>query len=187
MTRKEDRLARRRLLRGFLPHAVDAATDGAELPEELRPPGALAERAFLAACTRCDKCIEACPHGSIFKFTDTAGADLAGTPLMIPDERACHMCEGFPCAAACQDGALVPPATKVVLMGRVAINEQNCIAYTGPECGACVDVCPDALSAIELKNWKPELVAERCVGCGICIESCPTDPAAIFFEPVHDR
>ena len=38
----------------------------------LRPPGAISEQAFLQACTRCDKCIIACPKDAILKVPLTA-------------------------------------------------------------------------------------------------------------------
>ena len=48
-------LNRRNLLRG-------AASRGA-VP--LRPPGALGEADFLAACTRCGQCVAACPFDTL--------------------------------------------------------------------------------------------------------------------------
>ena len=37
----------------------------------LRPPGALPEKDFLAACTRCGQCVQACPYRYVaFSFAD---------------------------------------------------------------------------------------------------------------------
>ena len=37
----------------------------------LRPPGALPEKDFLAACTRCGQCVQACPYDIVaFSFAD---------------------------------------------------------------------------------------------------------------------
>ena len=35
----------------------------------LRPPWALDERDFLAACTRCDACVRACPTGAAIRVS----------------------------------------------------------------------------------------------------------------------
>ena len=48
----------------------------------LRPPFAVDELDFLLACTRCDKCIEACPHHVLFKLPARLGLRVAGTPAM---------------------------------------------------------------------------------------------------------
>ena len=32
----------------------------------LRPPGALPEKDFLAACTRCGQCVQACPYDMLY-------------------------------------------------------------------------------------------------------------------------
>lgn len=184
-----ENVGRRRWLSGILPTAADAVVSTVEarlesFPPQRRPPGAVSEGRFLRLCTRCDECVEACPHGAVLKFTDAAPPPLAGTPVLRPDRRACHMCEGYPCAAACPEGALAPPEVTPWPLGRVAIARDRCIAYMGPECGACVGVCPEGLAAIRLVAWRPVVDADRCVGCGLCIEACPTRPAAIELEPL---
>ena len=78
------------------------------LPIRRRPPGALPEETFLARCTACGDCIKACPHNAIHVLAEWVKPGT-GTPVMVPDSRACHMCEGFPCAAACGEGALAQP------------------------------------------------------------------------------
>jgi len=183
-----ERVGRRAWLRGLIPRAADVvAAEVAErvhrrLPPQRRPPGAGNEAIFLTLCTRCDKCVEACDYGAIFKFSDEAGPTLAGTPVMQPDERACHMCEGFPCVTACADEALTAPAAATWNLGKVTIDSARCIAFLGPECGACVGRCPSEHQAISLKNWKPLLDKTACYGCGVCIEACPMMPAAITLD-----
>ena len=49
---------------GFVADKVEDALVGSG-PALLRPPGALDEFAFLTACTRCDKCLPACPVDAI--------------------------------------------------------------------------------------------------------------------------
>ena len=66
----------------------------------LRPPGAIAEEAFLQACTRCTACAEACPHGAIFRApARLRGAE--GTPVLDPFRSPCRMCPDLPCVRAC--------------------------------------------------------------------------------------
>jgi ferredoxin len=177
-------LERRKLLRN-LARGISRAADRAHAelyPPQRRPPGALREAEFLSACTRCGKCSQACPEKAIFVFTESAER-LAATPVMLPDERACALCDGWPCASACEDGALRVPADDAPHdaygLGVVRIASERCLAYLGPECGACVGLCPRQLQGMRLRAWKPEVVPEQCVGCGVCIEACPTDPPAI--------
>src|SRR5207244_8071835 len=57
-----------------------------------RPPGALTEIGFLAACTRCGACIDVCPAHAI--RSAPAGAGLAaGTPILEPSIQACIVCQ----------------------------------------------------------------------------------------------
>ena len=42
----------------------------------LRPPYALAELEFLLTCTRCDACVEACPHDVVFKLPARLGLEV---------------------------------------------------------------------------------------------------------------
>ena len=175
---------RRRWLLSLIPRVAGGVADAIEsrieavVDPQRRPPGAVPEALFLATCTRCDDCIAACPHGAIWMFPEDAGA-LAKTPVMVPDLVACHMCDGWPCAAACETGALNVPATTTVKLADVRLRTDRCIAYMGPECGACQRWCPGEIDAVKMFAWKPVIDTDECIGCGLCIGACPTDPKAI--------
>lgn len=150
----------------------------------------------MSRCTRCGECVTACPHRAIFLFNDDQG-ELSRTPVMMPDERPCHLCAELFCVASCASLALVPPtgpledggdsaAAGRLSLGTVVINESDCLAFKGPECGACVGLCPREASAISAVRWRPQLDASACLGCGLCIEACPTEPKAIVLRPVVD-
>lgn len=183
-------VTRRALFRRFVPEAVehvgrdlrDAA--GVEPPLRRRPPGAVDERTFLERCTRCGDCIDACPHAAVFKLADSVPFG-GGTPVMAPDRRPCHLCDGFPCAAACEQGALVPPDGTLWKLGSVRIDESRCLPFMGPECGACAGLCPPDAPALTLRLGRPSVEEETCVGCGRCIEACPTSPPAIEIAPLE--
>ena len=98
---------------------------------------------------------------------------------MAPDKRACHLCEGFPCVAACETGALEMPPTPLWKLGTVRLVRERCLPFMGPECGACAGLCPPAAPALRLALTRPQIDQDTCVGCGRCIEACPTLPKAI--------
>ena len=74
----------------------------------LRPPGAITEQKFLNACTRCEKCIQACPKDAIIKAPKKMGFFIMGTPYIDPLKNPCVMCDDLPCISACPDAALLP-------------------------------------------------------------------------------
>ena len=135
------------------------------------------EALFQALCTRCGACAEACPYGAVFIFVD--GID-AGTPVMRPDERACHMCDGFPRASARAEGALVAPdSPDLCSLGSARILETDCLTFAGPECDPGADLCPPSVEALSMSRQRPVIDQERCIGCGLCIEACPRSAPAI--------
>ena len=71
----------------------------------LRPPGAVAEKDFLALCIKCGQCLQVCPYHSI-KLADVAKGHGVGTPYIDATERGCYACDAVPCVLACPSGAL---------------------------------------------------------------------------------
>ena len=74
-------------------------------PAFTRPPGALPEAEFLAACSRCGDCVRACEPLALRKAGPEMGR-LYETSIIVPSENPCTLCEGLPCVAACGTGAL---------------------------------------------------------------------------------
>lgn len=150
----------------------------------IRPPFALDELEFLLACTRCDKCIEACPHDVIFKLPSRLGAQVTGTPAMDLLNKACHLCEDWPCVESCEPKALMYPEEEdaelesLPYLAHVEINTQTCLPYLGPECGACESACP-VPGALKWDMTKPYIDPELCAGCGLCSEACIVEPKAV--------
>ncbi len=188
MTR-EAALKRRDLFKLGAKKAVEITSRAAarkvsrEAENWIRPPFAADELDFLLACTRCDKCIEACPHDVLFKLPARWGIKAAGTPAMDLRVRGCHMCEDWPCVTACEPEALKFPkadkeAPPTPRLAHVRINPKACLPYLGPECGACRDSCP-VPGALEWQGTKPVINPETCTGCALCREACIVEPSAV--------
>jgi ferredoxin-type protein NapG len=153
----------------------------------LRPPFALEELEFLLICTRCDKCIEACTYGVLFKLPARLGLQVVGTPAMDLLNRGCRMCPDWPCVGACEPGALKLPdrdrdgeaPPKPAKLALVRIDPNACLPYSGPECGACAHSCP-VPGALEWEDGvRPAINEEICIGCALCREACIVEPKAI--------
>ncbi|MDR4506482.1 MAG: 4Fe-4S dicluster domain-containing protein [Candidatus Scalindua sp.] len=154
----------------------------------LRPPGSVPENEFLSLCTKCDECIKVCPHKSIRRVNEELDISY-GTPMILPEEVPCYLCEGFPCIKACKEGALVEVQDKgKVRMGHAYINESHCMAWGAQFCEHCVRSCPIP-GAIYQDDNRPLVDREKCVGCGICENICNTvnQPIAIKVAPVHEE
>jgi len=148
-----------------------------------RPPGAIEENQFLAGCTRCNDCADACPYDAIRKAPERLGS-IAGTPTIEADTAACMMCEGFPCITACEAGVLVHSIDKV--MGTAKVTEHLCLAHHGTTCTVCSERCP-VEGAIEVRQGKPTVLENVCVGCGVCRYVCPAPENAILLMPAFLR
>lgn len=138
------------------------------------------EAAFLAACTRCGYCMEACPVQAIVAAPSSAGLS-AGTPVINPLTQPCVACEGMFCATVCPTGALVAPADgwATERLGELSLDAARCIAFQGIECGVCVRTCPVGPAAMELDAQGRPVILPGCVGCGVCVRACVTSPSSL--------
>lgn len=171
----------------------------------LRPPGAVEERRFLAACTKCGLCVTACPYKALILARPEDGRPI-GTPYFVMRENPCRMCRDIPCAAACPTGALdvklvsgtdsggMDLNINKARIGLAVIDRETCIAYWGIQCDACYRACPvidKAITVDPVRNDRtgkhaimgPAVHSEHCTGCGMCERACVTKKAAIFILP----
>ena len=151
----------------------------------LRPPGAITEKNFLQACTRCDACINACPKDAIKRAPKSFGFLVMGSPYIDPIKKPCVMCDDLPCISACEDNALKPVQEVFdVSMGYAIFDKKHCSAFSGSFCQQCVIDCP-VPGAIHQIDDKPVIDKNICTGCGVCMRSCSTVniPLAIKIKP----
>ncbi len=147
-----------------------------------RPPGALPEIGFLAACTRCGACTEVCPSSAIMPVRPDGGL-AAGTPYLDPAVQPCTVCPDMPCAVVCPTDALTVPADlwQGYRIGRLELVAERCITFQGTPCRACADACPVGPAALDIDaTGHPVVRVEGCVGCGICVRACVTSPSSFI-------
>ena len=151
----------------------------------LRPPGAIPEKEFREACSKCNQCVSACPVYAI--HIDYSGDEGAGFPYIDADAQACTLCDGQPCMPACPTGALAIVEREQIDMGTANWFEQTCRITQGEDCTICLDDCPIGRTAIELQDGRIHVFEEGCTGCGLCQNHCPTDPKSIIVIPKSSR
>ena len=192
------------LLAGFVANSLEEAVTGLG-PKLLRPPGALDELEFLTKCTRCDKCMRACPENAILVAPPSAGLALK-TPYSIREASPVSCAPPCPASPPARmrpwSGPSAPLAGKTVIdgpkaarMGTARVKQSLCVTWDSPDrevraCRICVDRCPYPGEALRLAEpgegetvGHPVVDAETCTGCGICVFACPAEPGAIVVDP----
>lgn len=163
----------------------------------LRPPGALPDGRFEAACIRCGQCVQACPYDTL-QLATLLSPLAAGTPYFIARQTPCEMCDDIPCVAACPSGALDPALTDIddARMGlAVLLDHENCLNWQGLRCDVCYRVCPAIDQAITLElhrnertgkhaKFLPTVHSDHCTGCGKCEQACVLEESAIKVLPL---
>lgn len=183
--------SRRNLLRSAVDRWIGSVVEQSEqrvvAPRYLRPPGALPEVGFLAACTRCGDCITACPPHAIIKVSASDGP-RAGTPYIDARTQPCVACPDMPCAQACPTDALNPPAGGWAgyRLGMLELVPERCITFSGLPCGVCARACPVGEAALTIDEaGHPVLRREGCIGCGVCVHACVTTPSSFKLTPLE--
>ncbi len=139
----------------------------------VRPPWSLEESLFIQKCTRCDKCIKACPEKILVRGD-------GGFPVVRFERGECTFCEK--CLLSCSDGALVRKEGSVAWSHKVKI-QSSCIVFKGVVCMTCRDQCePRAIRFTPVIGGlsPPVLDEDLCSGCGACIAPCPSGAIKVF-------
>jgi ferredoxin-type protein NapG len=209
-------LSRRNFFKHGFTKVVDASVGileqraGQKARHWIRPPFAKPELDFLLACTRCNACVDACPHQVIFTLPVRRGAEVAATPALDILNKGCQLCSDWPCVNACGEDALsfsvltawqqpqcqeleanpisgtelestMPGAIDCPPMAKATINTALCIPYSGPECGACRGTCPID-NTLTWQGDTPVINQQSCIGCGQCRDACITTPKAVEIQ-----
>jgi len=163
----------------------------------IRPPGALPEPQFLAACVKCGECMKVCPTNALQPASTQAGPEGLWTPVLVPKIGYCEYYCSL-CTQVCPTGAIkelkIKEKTKVKI-GSAWINKNRCIPYAlGRSCTVCEEKCPTSPKAIKMMETEmpmpdgtveyqgvPMVDLDLCIGCGICETQCPvSDDPAIY-------
>ena len=133
---------------------------------QIRPPGAIDETGFLASCTRCEDCRNACPQQVIV-------AGNGGYPTLDTRQAGCTFCGA--CQRACTTAALgIAPEARLAWRPVFA---DSCLALNRVVCRSCSDSCDTAAISFALQTGgrsQPVLDGQSCTGCGHCVSACPS-------------
>lgn len=160
----------------------------------LRPPGALAEREFLAACIKCGQCVQVCPVAAIKLGDGDEGYGL-GVPYIDARTQACDFsCDAVQCVLACPTGALSHDIAhkEEVTMGFARLARPDaCLAMKGQGFKGLARGAdfPGLLRYEEIDRWEPQPISSYEYDleiCDLCVRECPIENA-ISLQPVSDN
>lgn len=156
---------RRQFFRRFAAAKTESIIPVSQHP---RPPWAVENDLFIALCTQCDQCIDACPQ-RVLGRSEEADAALKGKPILDLAYGSCDFCGE--CVDACTSNALNRDTGKQRQVLPKLIS--SCQESLGMYCKMCADAC--AANAISFDNSKIPLIDTKlCTGCGECALDCQT-------------
>lgn len=158
----------------------------------LRPPGAIEERDFLAACIKCGQCVQVCPVEAILLADIDEGFGI-GVPYIVARDQACDFsCDAIQCILACPTGALThelskPEQTEMGFARMVPERLDTCLARHGQGFkGIARDKGLHRYAAVD--RWTPIPIADHPYDlelCDLCVRECPIKDA-ISLQPMSD-
>ncbi|HMN71108.1 MAG TPA: 4Fe-4S dicluster domain-containing protein [Rhodoblastus sp.] len=159
----------------------------------LRPPGALDEEDFLAACIKCGQCVQVCPVNAI-RLGDIDQFLGNGVPYIVARAQPCDFsCDAVQCVLACPTGALSHLLDKKE-QSRMGVAKlvapDACLARKGEGFRGLArgEAFKGRLRYAEQDRWKPQPVAEHeydLTLCDLCVRQCPIENA-IALAPMSD-
>lgn len=148
-----------------------AVTKQADIPF-VRPPGTESNASLVAACNRCQRCLQACPYGIVTPVPLADSLVGYGTPMLTFQNGYCDFC--MKCVEACPAGALSFGGLLERDLGVAVVVKDACVAWDWSGCTVCKDECP-VEGAITLDDHdRPVVNADFCDGCGRCEKVCPS-------------
>ena len=171
----------------WMEKAMERAEERVVTKRYQRPPGALPEVGFLAACTRCGLCAEPCPPKAIRLATERGWA-CRGHALHRLEYPAVH---GLPRHAVRQSlpdrrPHLPSAGWTGYRLATLELISERCVTFKGQSCRVCADSCPVGESALTMdEDGHPVIKVEGCVGCGVCVRACITSPSSYQLTPLE--
>ena len=151
----------------------------------VRPPGAVSNAELVAACNRCDRCLQACPYGIVTPVPLADNLVAYGTPMLSYRNGFCDFC--MKCVDACPTGALSWGGPRERDLGVAVVVKDACVAWDWAGCTVCKDECP-VEGAITLDEQdRPVVHPDYCDGCGKCEQVCPSASLRAYNAAASDR